>query len=180
MGVTAAGSYAYVITASTTVMAAAYTSMHVIDIGDPRQPFAIGCAVAPGYPRDTVSTASCIGLATDQAALQIAWPQCHELSAVNSPSPVPDAGILGTYPNPFNPRATIEFALEKQQVVKVAVYDLTGRQIACLTDRTYGPGSHSVVWDGRDSAGGEVSSGMYLIRLQTERRVDARKIMLVR
>ncbi len=83
-------------------------------------------------------------------------------------------------PNPFNPYTTIDFAVGNQQHVTVAVYDMSGRQVAVLTDQLYAAGLHQADWDGKDSAGQAVASGTYLVRLQTQDVVESRKIMLVR
>ncbi len=88
--------------------------------------------------------------------------------------------IVNCHPNPFNPYTTIDFAVGNQQRVTVAVYDMAGRQVAVLTDQLYAEGLNQVDWDGKDSAGKAVSSGTYLVRLQTQDVVESKKMMLVR
>ena len=84
------------------------------------------------------------------------------------------------YPNPFNPQTTISFALDRSQRAEIAVYDLTGKQLAVLVDRTYAAGEHSVVWTGKDASGRAVPSGAYVVRLKTDSDVEARKVSLIR
>ncbi len=95
-------------------------------------------------------------------------------------TPQPQARLLDAYPNPFNPHTTIDFTVERQQSVNIAVYDISGKQVAQLTDAHYMPGTHTVDWRGLDSAGRAASSGIYLVQLRTPDTVESRKIMLVR
>ncbi len=69
--------------------------------------------------------------------------------------------LLQNYPNPFNPLTTIPFDLPEASIVKIEVYDLSGRQIAVLVDKTYHAGSHTITFDGS-----RLPSGMYFIRAQ--------------
>ncbi|HPU86411.1 MAG TPA: FlgD immunoglobulin-like domain containing protein, partial [Candidatus Latescibacteria bacterium] len=74
-------------------------------------------------------------------------------------------------PNPFNPSTTIRFTLTEAGHVTLAVYDVNGRLVRTLVGptasaaQTFPSGPHEVVWDGRDSNGREVASGVYLVRL---------------
>jgi len=88
--------------------------------------------------------------------------------------------LIGAYPNPFNPQTTITFALAKPQRTEVAIYDLTGKLLSVLADRTYAAGNHSVVWNGKDATGRAVPSGTYVVRLETEDGVQAKKVLLLR
>jgi hypothetical protein len=89
-------------------------------------------------------------------------------------------GLLGVYPNPFNPRTSISFAVRRPQRVEVSLYDMTGRWVATLADRTYRAGTHFLEWDGKDASGRGVSSGAYVLRLVSTEGVCTRKIMLLR
>ena len=102
-------------------------------------------------------------------------------------SPAPDGGDLpaatgltGVYPNPCNPRATVEFALAAPADVELAVYDLTGRRVATLARKTYTAGVHRETWRGRDDAGRPAASGAYLVRLQAGEVDELRKVTLIK
>ena len=60
------------------------------------------------------------------------------------------------------------------------MYDLTGKLLDVLADSSLDGGYHSVVWNGRDTQGHAMPSGTYLVRLETELGVQARKVSLVR
>jgi hypothetical protein len=103
------------------------------------------------------------------------------LSAVSAPQYSENGNCLANpAPNPFNPQTTITFTLDRPQRAEVAVYDLTGRLLNVLANRSYDVGDHSVVWNGKDAAGRAVPSGTYIVRLFAETEAQARKVMLLR
>ena len=64
-----------------------------------------------------------------------------------------------------------------EQSVHLAIYDIHGRQLAVLVDRKMSAGTHHVGWDGRDSRGRQVASGVYFCRLKTADAAFARKMV---
>lgn len=84
------------------------------------------------------------------------------------------------YPNPFNPETTIRYRLDKSGAVKLEIYNLLGQKVRTLIDQTQNAGEHLAKWDGRDDAGHDVSSGVYLYRLQSGVSLATRKLALVR
>ncbi len=84
-------------------------------------------------------------------------------------------------PNPFRDRTTIGYRLAKEGKIDLAVFDMLGRMVRTLAQGDHIPGSHSVLWDGRDEFGKMVSSGMYLCRLAGDGGIVAvRRMALVR
>jgi hypothetical protein len=79
------------------------------------------------------------------------------------------------YPNPFNPTTTITYSLPQSGMVKLNVYDITGRFITTLVDDVKGVGTHSVQFEGSS-----LSSGMYVYTLQTDGYRQTRQMMLVK
>jgi photosystem II stability/assembly factor-like uncharacterized protein len=79
------------------------------------------------------------------------------------------------YPNPFNPLTTIEYSVAKTGHLKLAVYDLLGREIAVLVDAEQRAGTYRVQWDGRC-----FSSGTYLLRITGGQTQQTRKMVIVR
>ncbi|MCE5251089.1 DUF3160 domain-containing protein [bacterium] len=77
------------------------------------------------------------------------------------PAPV-DFNLLQNTPNPFNPSTLITFDLEKDETVKVAVYNLSGQEVEVLLDSRLNAGRHTLTW-----APGGLASGVYFIRLIT-------------
>ena len=84
------------------------------------------------------------------------------------------------YPNPFNAETVIEISLPDDQHVAVAVFDINGRLVRTLTDGQLARGTHYLKWNGRDSTGKAVASGIYLCRIQGHGAVQSQKIILQR
>ena len=60
------------------------------------------------------------------------------------------------------------------------MYDALGREVAMLASGNFSAGSHTVRWDGRDTRGNAVSSGVYLYHLEAGGKTEARKMLLAR
>lgn len=88
--------------------------------------------------------------------------------------------LYQNYPNPFNPTTTIEYHLPTAAPVKLAVYDMTGREIITLVNERQLPGEYAVQWDGINHSGQSASSGVYFARLEAGRFSAARKMILLR
>ncbi len=90
-----------------------------------------------------------------------------EVEEIQSPvDPIPTSYALSpAYPNPFNPYATIKYALKEDVRATLKVYDLLGREVATLVNEHQPAAYHSVVWDGRDRSGRPLPSGVYIARL---------------
>lgn len=88
--------------------------------------------------------------------------------------------LLGAHPNPFNPHTTVSFSVERSLRVKIRVFDLAGRLVSALVDRVYEPGYHKATWNGKNGSGGDVSSGIYFLRMEAGNLAEVKKITLVR
>lgn len=75
--------------------------------------------------------------------------------------------LYSNYPNPFNPSTKIKFALPQRASVTLEIYNIRGSNVKTLVDGIEEPGFHTVIWDGKNSSGGNVSSGIYLCRMRT-------------
>lgn len=97
-------------------------------------------------------------------------------NSVNEESDLPEKlDLLPAYPNPFNPSTQISYSLPEAQQVKLAVYDISGREIAVLADEQKQAGNHIVNFD----ASG-ISSGVYFLRMQANGTVQSQKITLIK
>lgn len=90
------------------------------------------------------------------------------------------AGLTGAWPNPFNPRVTLSYALPTPGAARLAVFDLRGREIAVLQDGSLPAGTHAAAWDGRDDHGHASPAGVYLAVLQTDAGTTTRKLVLAK
>ncbi len=81
--------------------------------------------------------------------------------------PVAFEGIrLAAQPNPFNPKTTVSFVNPAEGRVRVSIYDVSGRLVRLLADGVMPAGVTSVEWDGSDSSGRPLASGVYFARLE--------------
>ncbi len=83
-------------------------------------------------------------------------------------------------PNPFNPVTEIVFALPRDAVVNLSVYNVHGRRVNTLASGVYPAGYHAVTWRGRDTNGVEASSGIYFYRLTTDGKTLTKKMMMLK
>jgi hypothetical protein len=81
-------------------------------------------------------------------------------------------------PNPFSQGTVIRFDLPEQGEVNLSILDVEGRLVRELVGEVRPPGSHSVVWDGRDLSGAEVSGGIYFVRLELGGKVATGKVVV--
>ncbi len=99
-------------------------------------------------------------------------------TTVNEPvaGALPKSYALSTpYPNPFNPSTTIHFALPNAGLVKLAVFDVTGRTVATLLDGHRQAGNYSITWNAASNA-----SGLYFIRMEAGNRIFTQKALLTK
>ena len=103
--------------------------------------------------------------------------------------PIADSGDDGTlppvflgqcYPNPFNPSTTIRFGLSERAYVRLRIYGVSGRFVRTLVDGLLGDGEHFERWNGTDSEGRTVASGVYFYRLEAGPFIETKKMVLLR
>ena len=83
---------------------------------------------------------------------------------------------LHASPNPFQEETRIHFSLEQMQAISLSIYDLQGRQIKGLYNGPLEAGDHQWQWNGNDSNGNQLPSGMYLIQLRYADEVVNRRV----
>jgi FlgD Ig-like domain len=88
--------------------------------------------------------------------------------------------LKNNYPNPFNPTTNIEFSLAKSDFASLKVYSITGELVSTLVNGETQAGSHSIIFNGRDDAGNELSSGMYIYELKSGLNISAKKMFLIK
>ncbi len=89
--------------------------------------------------------------------------------------PAPESYDLASYPNPFNPVATIEYDVPVEGHIKVLVYDAQGREVAMLVDETQVAGRYRVSFDATGLA-----SGIYVYRLDAGGKSFSKTMLLVK
>ena len=102
-----------------------------------------------------------------------------DLSRIIKPAPE-EYSLNDAYPNPFNPTTELSFRIKDAGHISLNIYDMTGRLINTLVDGNLEHGYHSVIWNGMDSNGHAVSSGMYIYALQGEGISISKKMVLMK
>jgi hypothetical protein len=101
-------------------------------------------------------------------------------TGVNDKASAPEIFALGqNFPNPFNPSTVIPFTLEKAGIVDLSVYSVMGQKIRTLVSGSLAAGEHSVVWNGRDNFGRSAAAGIYLYCIQSDSRIETKKMLLL-
>ncbi|MCB1059010.1 MAG: right-handed parallel beta-helix repeat-containing protein [Calditrichaeota bacterium] len=108
----------------------------------------------------------------------VPWSEDTSFLSTAIESPLPVSIALGyPYPNPFNSEVKIEYALAREQDVRIDIYDVLGRRVSELLGERQGVGVHSVRWDANGFA-----SGLYFARLSSadSRAAQSAKLLLMK
>jgi hypothetical protein len=100
------------------------------------------------------------------------------ITSINTPASRFELGQ--NHPNPFNPATSIPFTLSDADHVTLMVYDISGRLVSTLVDRQMAAGTHTAQWDGRDTNGNTVATGVYFYRLRSGSNMMTRKAILMK
>ena len=98
-------------------------------------------------------------------------------------TPVSAAGafqIFDNYPNPFNPVTQINYYLFKPSMVNISIYDLLGRKIKTLVNKTQAPGYRSIYWNATNDIGKTLGAGIYVYQIQASGFMRSGKMVLLK
>ena len=84
------------------------------------------------------------------------------------------------FPNPFNYRTIIKYNLPEKGNVSINIFDVIGRKVTSLADQEQSSGEHYILWDGKDSSGNAVASGIYLYNIKYRNKSVSKKMLLIR
>lgn len=110
----------------------------------------------------------------------------NQFSYVTSISNEKNAHLPDTYslqqnfPNPFNPETIIQYELPENSYVTIIIYNILGQKIVTLYEGEKLAGRHTIKWDGKNSSGNPVPSGLYLYKIITDSFVSVKKMSLIR
>ena len=88
--------------------------------------------------------------------------------------------LLPSYPNPFNNTTTIQYTLKSAQKISIHVYDILGNEIMKKSEVHNAPGLYKFTWNAVDENNKNLSSGMYLLRLEGESFTDQKKMLFLK
>ena len=84
------------------------------------------------------------------------------------------------YPNPFSETATFTFELKETSVVKIVVYDLSGKVIKIVANGEFSQGANQVPWNGHTNSDAPAAAGVYFYRIEAGNDVSTNRIILTR
>jgi predicted outer membrane repeat protein len=105
---------------------------------------------------------------------------CEAIVGVEDEPELLRVTLLSNYPNPFNPSTSVSFSLNHDGHAVLEIVNLKGERVRVLVDESLTAGPHTVTWDGRDTSGRALPSGVYLSRLVTEGSLEVRRMALIR
>ena len=90
-------------------------------------------------------------------------------------------GLVSNYPNPFNPSTTISFTLPRRNQVSLIIYNILGEKVRTLLDnKEMSQGVKNIQWNGKNSEGNTLASGVYLYRISSSDYSVTKKMMLLK
>jgi hypothetical protein len=92
----------------------------------------------------------------------------------------PAPKLRGNYPNPFNPGTWVRFSSSRDELVTVSIFDTKGQLIKELASQVFIRGEHEIWWDGRDSKGRAMASGVFLTRVESNSGTEVGKMIMLR
>jgi hypothetical protein len=84
------------------------------------------------------------------------------------------------HPNPFNSATIISYQLQKTSHVVLKIYNALGQEVRTLINGNQGPGVKTAIWDGKDSYGTDMGSGIYIYKLNAGKHHKTRRMLLLR
>jgi hypothetical protein len=84
------------------------------------------------------------------------------------------------YPNPFNPYTTLSYGLPTYSEVRIDIFNVLGQRVVTLVDEYQTAGFKSVIWDGNDASGSNVSSGIYFYTIKAGDYRESKKMLLIK
>lgn len=120
-----------------------------------------------------------IKMSVDEVRLGTSWDDVSSPLAtkiIKFDNEIPnELSLAQNYPNPFNPITKISYSLKENAKVKLAVYDLLGKEIAVLINEDQSPGVYEIPFDAS-----KLSSGVYFYQLQSNNRVITKKMSFMK
>ena len=93
---------------------------------------------------------------------------------------LPIYSLEQNYPNPFNPQTTIEFTLGIEGMVELKIYNVLGQIVNQPVRERLSPGSYSITWNGTDTDGHTLATGVYFYELACNNESLVRKMIMIK
>ena len=121
--------------------------------------------------------------AVDDAGNEGPWTNPLEtvVTGIDAPGLPTRFALHQSFPNPFNPTATIRFDLPRSTPVSLVVYDVSGMLVRrLLMGKLLSAGRHTETWDGRNGTGQSVAAGLYFYRLKAGDFQETKRMVMIK
>ena len=108
------------------------------------------------------------------------WDLTTSINDEAGPNALAGFELSQNYPNPFNPSTTIAYQIPQASTVTLKVYNISGQEVTTLVNAGQAAGQYSVQWDGTDSRGQTVSSGIYVYQLRAGRYLESKTMFFMK
>lgn len=126
---------------------------------------------------------NCVGYAIGENGLILKTINAGDSSLCNEIPPIPPPSefkLNQNYPNPFNYYTTIKYDLPVDSKIKLTVYNILGQKVVTLVNKRQSADNYTTTWNGLNSSGQKVASGIYIYQLRIEDKVFQKKMLLLR
>lgn len=154
--------------------------VRVVDVSQPSLPVRHGLFASQGPVSSIEIAGEALIQACGDAGIQVAWGLCTSTDVPVDPIPPSDGRPIRVFPNPATDalRVTIDPPLPGRTVVEVV--DATGRVVRTLLDRANAGAPLDIAWDGRSDRGARVASGVFWVRVRSDRTSSVARVTLLR
>jgi hypothetical protein len=94
---------------------------------------------------------------------------------INNEEEILSLSVSKAYPNPFNPTTNLEYSIMNSGLVKITVFDVTGRQVDVIENSYKDVGDYNVIWSARN-----YTSGIYYIQILSGNEIKTQKVVLLK
>jgi hypothetical protein len=94
---------------------------------------------------------------------------------INNEEEISSLTISKAYPNPFNPTTNLEYSIMNSGLVKITIFDVTGRQVDVIENSYKDVGDYNVIWNAQN-----YTSGIYYIQILAGNEIKTQKVVLLK
>jgi hypothetical protein len=154
-----------------------------VNVSDPLSPFKDGFYDTPGFSEEARAFGDYLYVGDTWSFIRL-----HRDIATGvdddwmaGDGKLPDAFTLyPSCPNPFNSSTVIQYSVVRRERISIDVYNSLGQRVKTLVSGVQPAGRHQVTWDGTDSSGRPVASGVYFCRLTSDQIFRLQKMVLIK
>jgi hypothetical protein len=122
-------------------------------------------STAVGFSEDATTVAVGDGQDALNVTLEMQTDNVTDVGSGDDGATPKSFALFQNYPNPFNPETTIKYQLSQTAEVTLKIFNLLGQEVRTLVNQQQAAGAYSLIWDGKDNFGQQVSTGIYIFQL---------------